>query len=137
MQALFYHFSITIHTAPEQILSGQQQEGVLEEGQVLSLQYDLPEDGLTISANVNGEANMYMSYTIRNPTFVTADFITGGSGLLSFYVPPLNGSMKRQANEDESNVFVSVIAKKNNTVLTLNTTDGNTFIQRGKPLYPQ
>jgi hypothetical protein len=38
--------------------------------------------------------------------------------------------MKRQANEDESNVFVSVIAKKNNTVLTLNTTDGNTFIQR-------
>ena len=94
----------------------------MEEGQVRSLQYDLPEDGLTISANVNGEANMYMSYTIRNPTFVTADFVTGGSGLLSYYVPPVDGSMKRQANEDGSSaVFVSIVAKRNDTTFTLNT----------------
>ena len=77
---------------------------------------------------------MYMSYTIRNPTFVTADFTTGGSGLLSYYVPHMDGLVKRQANEGGSgDVFVSIIAKKNNTRLTLNATDGNVFIQRGKP----
>ena len=43
---------------------------------------------------------------------MTADLITGGSGLLSYYIPPVDGSMKRQINEDESNLFVSVIAKR-------------------------
>ena len=124
---------MTIHTAPEQASTGQQQIVILRVGQVFSLQYDLPEHGLTITANVIGEANMYISYTIRNPTFVTADFITGGSGFLSFFVPFVGGLLKRQANEDSSNtkVFVSIVAKKDNTTVTVNTTDGNTFTQKG------
>ena len=76
---------------------------------------------------------MYMSYTIRDPTYVTADFTTGGSGLLSYFVPPIGGSTKRRANAEDrsSEVFVSIVAKKDNTTFTLNTTDGNTFTQIG------
>ena len=99
----------------------------MREGQVRSLQYDLPEDGLTITANVDGEANVYMSYTVRNPNYGTADFVTAGSGLLSYYVP---------AYEDarvivHTRLFVAIAAKKDNTTFTANTTLGDHFIQIG------
>ena len=60
---------------------------MLEEGQVFSFQYVLPADGLTVSVVTEGEANLYASYTTHSPTFLTADFVTGGSGILSFYIP--------------------------------------------------
>ena len=120
-----YHLSL--HIVPEHFFIGKHPQEVLREGQVRSLQYDLPEDGLTITANVNGEANVYMSYTVRNPNYATADFITAGSGLLSYYVP---------ANEDarvivHTRLFVAIAAKKDNTTITANTTLGDHFIQIG------
>ena len=106
---------------------------MLIKGRVRSLQYYLPEEGLTITANVSGGANMYISYTIRNPTILTANITTGGSGILSVYVavPPMNGSVKRQANSVGSSniIFVSIIANRDNTTLIVSTAAGNMVIQ--------
>ena len=70
-----------------------------------------------------------MSYTTRNPNFVTADFITAGSGLLSYYVPPNEGE-----NFIVDKLFASIVAKKDNTTVKPNTTFGDTSKQnlRGK-----
>ena len=129
---------------------------MLIKGQVLSLQYDLPEEGLTITADVSGGANMYISRTIRNPTFLTANITTGGSGILSVYVPPRdgsvnlkadtlsnfiifvsiisNGSMKRQADTvgSSSTIFVSIIANRDNTTVRASTAVGNAVIRSRK-----
>ena len=99
----------------------------MREGQVRSLQYDLPEDGLTLNAHVDGQANVYVAYTIRNPTYVTADFVNSGSGLLSFHV---ESSTERQDNSNR--VFASLAAKVDNTTITANSTSGDTAIRMGK-----
>ena len=101
---------------------------MLIKGQVRSLQYYLPEEGLTITANVSGGANMYISYTIRNPTILTANITTGGSGILSVYVSPMDSSMKRQADLDtvgSSIIFVSIIANRDNTTFRASTAVGD------------
>ena len=105
-----------------------------EEGDIQSLQYTLPPEGLTLVINVpEGEANIYGSYTIRNPTYFTADFMTGGSGVLTYYIPSPQSSKKRQADGGEvGNAFISVIAKKPNTTFTLNATDGDVLTMRGR-----
>ena len=115
--------------------TGQQQEGILgKEGDIHSLQYTVPPEGLTLMADMpRGEANVYGSYTIRNPTFFTADFMTGGSGTLTHYIPPPPSSRKRQAagGDAGNTVFISVIAKKPNTAFTMTATDGNVTIMSG------
>ena len=105
-----------------------------KEGDIQSLQYTLPPEGLTLVINVpEGEANIYGSYTIRNPTYFTADFMTGGSGVLTYYIPSPQSSRKRQADGGEvGNAFISVIAKKPNTTFSLNATDGDVLTMRGR-----
>lgn len=112
--------------APQQSVSGQQQIGKLNEGQVRSLTYSLPPGGLTLELNASsGEVNVYVSYSIHNPTYFTADVITGGSGYFTRYVPPRDSPV-----EDSEYVFVSLIAKKNNTKYSLDVTTGNVLITR-------
>ena len=130
---VYIPLSSNVYIVPEPFPIGQQLEATLSEGQVRSLQYVLPEDGLTITADVDGEANIYMSYTTRNPNFATADFITAGSGLLSYYVPPHESAKKRQAIIIVgTSLFVSVVAKQSDTFCTAYTTFGDTFKQIGK-----
>ena len=75
----------------------------------------LPPDGLTIKASVpSGQARVYASYTIRKPSYLTADAMTRGSGNLSLYVP-YGGS---------GTVSISVIAEKPNTTILPNVKTG-------------
>ena len=75
----------------------------------------LPPDGLTIKVPVpSGQARVYASYTIRKPSYLTADAMTRGSGNLSLYVP-YGGS---------GTVCISVIAEKPNTTLLPNVETG-------------
>ena len=71
-----------------------------------SLNYSLPPDGLTVKVHVpSGAANVYTSYSIPTPSYLTADVMTGGSGKLTLYIP----------YQGSGTVFVSVLAKKPNT----------------------
>jgi hypothetical protein len=117
---------------PEIFTIGQELEEMLIKGRVRSLQYYLPEKGLTVTANVSGGANMYMSRTIRNPTILSANITTGGSGILSVYVS-FNSSMKKPADVDtvdtSSTIFVSIIANRENTTFRASTAVGNMTIR--------
>ena len=57
---------------------------------------------------------MYASYTIHNPSYFTADFMTRGSGNLTLYTP-YGGS---------GTIYITVIAEKSNETLLLNVETG-------------
>ena len=89
---------------------------MLIEGETLSLQYTIPVDGLTLSVAITeGGGNLYGSFVARNPTFITSDFATGGSGSFSHYVP--SGSL--------DTLYVTLIATTPTTTFVLTATDGN------------
>ena len=121
--------SITIqYVAPQQNTTGQQQQGTLEDGDILSLQYTLSPAGLTLTVNVpQGEVNCYVSYTIRNPTFFTADFITSGSGVLQLFIS-VGGAAGNTA-------FITVIANEPVTTFIISATEGNTTTPTGRYYY--
>ena len=57
---------------------------------------------------------MYGSYTIRSPSYFTADVMTGGSGNLTLYIPYKESEM----------VYISALVKKPNTTFLLNVEKG-------------
>ena len=79
---------------------------------VLSLNYSLPPDGLTVKVHVpSGAANVYASYSIPKPSYLTADLIIGGSGNLTLYIPYQGSGI----------VFISMFTKNPNTTLRVET----------------
>ena len=124
-----FNYVYTIqYVAPQQTTTGQQQQGTLGEGGILSLQYTLPSAGLTLTVNVaQGEVNIYGSYTIRNPTFFTADFMRSGSGVLQFHIPNIGAA--------GNTAFITLIAKEPVNTFTITATEGNTITLTGRYNY--
>ena len=85
-----------------------------------------------MNARVDGEVNIYMSYTIRNPDYVTADFFTGGSGVFSFYVPHSTKTKRQTTGGKNSKAFFTFEAKMNNTAITAKAAAGNVAMPVGK-----
>ena len=93
-----------------------QKPSTVQQVLIQSLNYSLPPDGLTIDIHVpSGAANVYASYSIPTPSYLTADVMTGGSGNLTLYIP----------YQDSGIVFVSVLAKKLSTTFLIKTETGN------------
>ena len=81
-----------------------------------SFNYPLPSDRLTLKVYVpSGIANVYGSFTLRNPSYFTADVMTGGSGILTLYIP----------FKESETVYISALAKKPNTTFLLNVEIGD------------
>ena len=93
-----------------------QKPSTVQQVLIESLNYSLPPNGLTIDVHVpSGAANVYASYSIPTPSYLTADIMTSGSGNLTLYIP----------YQDSGTVFVSVLAKKPNTTFLIKTETGN------------
>ena len=65
---------------------------------------------------------MYGSYTIRTPSYFTADTMTGGSGNLTLYIP----------FKESGTVYISALVKKPNTTFLLNVETGNVATRLSK-----
>ena len=70
---------------------GNQQQGSIGQYESRYYQYNIPSEGFTFQLNVpEGEMGIYGSYSFRNPTVLSADFETGGSGKIEYYIPKVD-----------------------------------------------
>ena len=90
---------------------------------------------MTISI-VKGRIIVYGSFTIRNPTTLTADFSvqTGGSSGINYFVSPdlytkstshSAGGLGRRKRQAEKNVYLAIVGLMSNNSFTMNTTTGD------------
>ena len=122
-------------------------EGTIGIRQVRLLQYQFPSEGMTLKVDINrGELQVYGSFSIRNPTVLTADFsVQSTSQGIDYYISPelyarsstaSNSISKRQASTNSSvNVYLSLTGLQNNTEFFLNTTFGDTSDAMGIYMY--
>ena len=81
---------------------------------------------------------VYGSFTIRNPTLLTADFQVDGTGTLEYFVSPAlyDSSVFESANRSQflnnTSVFVSLVGQQDNNTFIMNTTFGDTTSNGGK-----
>ena len=104
------------------------------------LQYAFPVEGLTIKfVIVSGQLLIYGSFSVQNPTLLTADFSIQGTttGIDFFISPELRQSVfdsqsnrrRRQTSSPSNttgNVFLSIEGLQSNNTFTLSTTLGDT-----------
>ena len=104
------------------------------------LQYAFPVEGLTIKfVIVSGQLLIYGSFSVQNPTLLTADFSIQGTttGIDFFISPELRQSVfdsqsnrrRRQTGSPSNttgNVFLSIEGLQSNNTFTLSTTLGDT-----------
>ena len=93
---------------------------------------------MTISIDiVEGRIIVYGSFTIRNPTTLTADFFiqSGGSSGINYFVSPdlyerstsrSSGGLGRRKRQAEKNVYLAIVGLMSNNSFTMNTTTGDT-----------
>ena len=109
-------------------------------GKFRLLQYTFPNEGLTLKVDITlGQVQVYGSFTIRNPTSLTADFsITSTTGGINFFISPdlyqtstggLQTSHRRRQIGSLSNttafVYLSIEGLQTNNTFFLNTTFGD------------
>ena len=97
------------------------------------LQYTFPNEGLTLTTDLTqGQIQIYGSFSIHNPTALTADFAVRSSHLFistELYMSTINSSRisKHQSlTNSSSNVYISLTALQSNTAFSMNTTFGDT-----------
>ena len=105
------------------------------------LQYAFPDEGLTIKfVIVSGQLVIYGSFSVQNPTLLTADFSIQGTtttGIDFFISPELRQSVfdsqrnrrRRQTGSPSNttgNVFLSIEGLQANNTFLLSTTLGDT-----------
>ena len=121
-------------------------EGILQTNEARLLEFPFPSEGMTLKVDITrGQLQVYGSFSIRNPTSLTADFSVQSTftGIDYFISPKLYSSStntglitKRQAspstNTSAVSVYISLTGLVNNTVFSLNTTFGDTSYSSGK-----
>ena len=102
------------------------------------LQYPFPDEGITLKIdNTIGQVQVQGSFTIQNPTSLTADFsIQSTSTGIDYFISPdlyqsSTGGMQtsRQTgwlSNTTANVYLSIVGLLSNNTFTLNTTYGDT-----------
>ena len=142
-----YHI-LSIKTAPAIVSINELLTTSLGMGKSRLLLYPFPEEGITLKLDVTlGRVEVQGSFTIRNPTSLTADFsFTSTNSSINFFVSPglyqssiggLQTSRQRRQTGSSSNitanVYLSIEGLQTNNTFSLNTTYGDTTIySRGK-----
>ena len=105
------------------------------------LQYTFPDEGLIIKINIiSGRLLIYGSFSVRNPTLLTADFsIQSTSTGIDYFISPdlyqsstggMQTSRRRRQTGSQlnttANVFLSIEGLDTNNTFSLNTTFGDT-----------
>lgn len=115
-------------------------EGNLEINQVRLLEYKFPKEGMTLKIDITqGQLIVYGSFSIRNPTVLTADFSIKSTSKINYFISPELYSNSITVNNNISvRVYLSLIGLQINNTFSLNTTFGNTTIpvsSSGKQYY--
>ena len=128
---------LSIKTAPAIVSISQLLKASLGMGKFRLLQYPFPNEGLTLKVDITlGQVQVYGSFTIRNPTSLTADFsITSTTGGINFFISPdlyqsstgdLQTSRRSRQIGSRSNttayVYLSIVGLQTNNTFFLNTT---------------
>ena len=131
----------SIKTAPAIASISEPLAASLGMGKSRLLQYPFPDEGITLKIDITlGQVLVRGSFTIRNPTSLTADFsiISTTSGIDYFISPALYQSstgglqtshQRRQSGSPSNitaNVYLSIKGLQTYNVLFLNTTFGDT-----------
>ena len=108
------------------------------------LQYPFPDEGITLKIDITiGQVKVQGSFTIRNPTSLTADFsIQSTSAGIDYFISPdlyqsSTGGMqtsrrRRQTgslSNTTANVYLSIVGLLSNNTFSLNTTFGDTTFE--------
>ena len=90
------------------------------------LQYAFPSEGLTLVIDVTqGQIQVYGSFSIPNPTVLTADFSVQFTSRNNYFFvsPQLYQSTNTIISTNSStNVYISLTGLQNNNVFSMNTT---------------
>ena len=108
-------------TAPAVVDIGNEINVNLEMGEVRLLRYAFPSEGLTLVIDVTqGQIQVYGSFSIPNPTVLTADFsVQFTSGNNYFFVNP---QIYFNTNTNSStNVYISLAGLQESNVFSMNT----------------
>ena len=98
------------------------------------LQYPFPDEGITLKIDITiGQIQVQGSFTIRNPTSLTADFsIQSTSAGIDYFISPdlyqssTGGMQTGSLSNTTANVYLSIVGLLNNNTFSLNTTFGDT-----------
>ena len=131
----------SIETAPAIAFISEPLTTSLGMGKSRLLQYPFPDEGITLKVVTTlGQIQVHGSFTIRNPTSLTADFsITSFTGGINYFISPelyqsstggLQTSRQRRQTGSSSNtttnVYLSIEGLQTNNIFFLNTTFGDT-----------
>ena len=134
----FNNIILLFYTAPAVFDINQQLKSTISKGQSQNLEYKFSSEGFTIHIEISvGELVVYGSFTIRNPTSLTADFQVDGTETLEYFVSPAlyDSSVFESANRSQLNntsVFVSLVGQQDNNTFIMNTMFGDTTSNGGK-----
>ena len=137
---------LSIKTAPAIVSISEPLEASLGMSKFRLLQYPFPDEGITLKINIIlGRVLVQGSFTIRNPTSLTADFsFTSTNNSINFFISPdlyyssiggLQTSHQRHQTGSPSNttanVYLSIEGLQTTNTFFLNTTIGDTTIYSG------
>ena len=132
---------LSIKTAPAIVFISKPLTTSLGMGEFRLLQYPFPDEGITLKFDITlGQLQVYGSFTIRNPTSLTADFSTTiNSSSTNYFISPdlyqssiggLQTSRQRRQTGSPSNktanVYLSIEGLQARNTFVLNTTFGDT-----------
>ena len=138
------YYNLYVYIAPAIATINDIIEGTIGIRQVRLLQYQFPSEGMTLKVDINwGQLQVYGSFSIRNPTVLTADFsVQNTSQGIDYFISPelyarsSTGINKRQASTNSPvNLYLSLTGLQNNTEFFLNTTFGDTSDAMGIYMY--
>lgn len=121
---------------------GEALDGILEKDQSRLLEYDFPDEGMTLSINVTeGKLLAHGSFTIKNPNTLTADFTVQSEDAnpdINFFISPTlyeektsqindtTNRRKRQTGDSIKKVYLSIVGLLSNNTFSLDTDIGDT-----------
>ena len=135
------YYILSIKTAPAIVSISDPLVASLGMGKSRLLQYPFPDEGITLKFDVTlGQLLVQGSFTMRNPTSLTADFsVTSTTSGIDYFLSPdlyqsstggLQTSRRPQQTGSPSNttanVYLSIEGLQMNNTFILNTTFGNT-----------
>ena len=129
---------LSIKTAPAIASISEPLTTSLGMGKSRLLQYPFPDEGITLKVDITlGQVLVQGSFTIQNPTSLTADFsITSTNSGIDYFISPdlyqssIGGFQTSRRTGSPSNVtgnvYLSIEGLQTNNTFSLNTTFGDT-----------
>ena len=125
-------YSIELYiTAPSSTTTGSTIDANLQMSEARLLEYAFPSEGLTLAIDVTqGQIQVYGSFSIPNPTVLTADFSVQFTSRNNYFFvsPQLYQSTINTiiSTNSSTNVYISLTGLQNNNVFSMNTTLSDT-----------